>query len=326
MKKLSIIIPIYNGEKFIIKCINSIIKELDDKIEVLLINDGSTDSSETICKKFISKNVKLISNSNHGVSYSRNNGIDLSIGEYIMFLDIDDYLSNGWRKKIFDVIDKNDFDVAFFSKEYTVLSEYNKEILIQSIFGVSNNVKWISTPWSKVFKRKFLLKNKIYFTPGIINGEDMLFNAKVLINTDNYLFKNENIYNYRIVNTSVTKSFNNNIFDSDIKFQEELIKILSTSNINFDKISKHCIQNALIMFIRKISMVKLKNSKQFFYIFKQEPYQSYINSKNNVYESFKNKFFIKLLKIKKYKFTIIIMKIFRTIKQRKTKKEYFIKI
>ena len=89
LKKLSIIIPAYNAENYIEKCLNSI--EDKDSIEIIVINDGSTDKTMEILNKY--KNIKIINNTNHGVSYSRNSGLKVASGKYIMFVDSDDYLN-----------------------------------------------------------------------------------------------------------------------------------------------------------------------------------------------------------------------------------------
>ena len=108
MKKISFIIPIYNSEKYIEKCIRSIIDQKYKEIEIICINDGSTDNSEVIIKK-IQKNdsrIILISKPNGGVSSSRNIGIENASGDYVMFIDSDDYLENSYLYNLNDLINK----------------------------------------------------------------------------------------------------------------------------------------------------------------------------------------------------------------------------
>ena len=322
MKKLSIIIPAYNCEKYIKKCLDSIIKEIDNSIELIIINDGSKDSTSLICESYISKNVKLISNTNHGVSYSRNVGIDRALGKYIMFVDADDCLTNGWKNRIFNAI-KDSKDIYYFSNTFPKKTTTKEEIL-NCILGTDKTFKWLSTPWSKIFNRKFLNDNKIRFIEDIINGEDMLFNANAILNSNNFSFINYSIYNYRICNTSVTKSFNEKIFASDMKFQNELINIIKENKLDSHKYSEHCIQNALVIFIRKLSMLKLNEVNNYYYIFEKEPYHTYIHL-DNKYENYKNKVIIGLIKKKFYKTAIIIMKLFRKLKS-KRKFDYMIEV
>ena len=98
--KLSIVIPIYNAEKYIEECLASILPEMDDEIELLLIDDGSTDSSYNVIQRYEKSNIRILHHENHGVSYTRNRGIAEAAGTYIMFVDADDRLSPGWSKVV----------------------------------------------------------------------------------------------------------------------------------------------------------------------------------------------------------------------------------
>lgn len=315
MKKLSIIVPAYNCEKYIEKCLKSITNEMDNSIELIVIDDGSKDSTAVICNKFVSDNIKLISNPNHGVSYSRNEGIEIATGKYIMFVDADDYLSKGWKNAIFEAI-KSNKDAYFFSS-HKYENKITKEMIINNILGLDKTIKWLATPWAKVFNKKLLYEHNIRFIEKIINGEDMLFNIEVTLKCENFEFIEKNIYNYRICNTSVTNSFNAKILDSDVEFQKKLIQILKKNNIDEVKYSRYCIQNAIIMFVKKFSMINLKKSKEFYSIFEKEPYCTCIKSITK-FENIKNKIIIILIKKKKYKRAIIMMKLFRIIKNKKT--------
>ena len=322
MKKISIIIPAYNCEKYLELCLNSIVKEMDETIELIVINDGSKDNTLSICKKYENENVKIISNSNHGVSYSRNEGIEKATGKYVMFVDADDYMSKGWAKKVLNAI-KTDKDVYYFVNA-DVPNDCSKTKILDCIFGLGSYTKWLSTPWSKLYKRKLLENDSILFNDKVTNGEDMLFNANVILKAQDYEIIKDSIYNYRICNTSLTKSFNSKIFESDIRFQENLIKIENDNNIQTHKYSNHCIQNAIIMFIRKMSMVKIHKINDYSDIFNKEPYLTYLKE-NKHYESLRNKIIITLVKIRLQKLAIIIFKLVRTIKKQKTY-DYIIEI
>ena len=104
MKKVSIIIPVYNVEGYLIKCIQSIVKQTYSNIEIILINDGSTDESGSICKKMeeIYYNIKVINQNNKGVSAARNAGLKESVGDYIMFVDPDDWCEPNMVERMVD--------------------------------------------------------------------------------------------------------------------------------------------------------------------------------------------------------------------------------
>ena len=322
MKKLSIIIPAYNCEKYIEECIKSITTEINNDIELIIVDDGSKDSTLSICNKYQSDNIRIFSNENHGVSYSRNFGFDKSNGEFIMFVDADDFLSAGWSSVILNDINKS-YDVCVYNNKIRKCT-MEKSDIIDCILGIDSSIPWIATPWSKVYKKNYLLMNNISFEKDIFNGEDMLFNIQVFAHTNNILLKSENIYNYRICQTSITKSFNRKIFESDMCFQKRLVELLNDTELEADRYSNHCVQNAIIMFVRKLSMIDVTETKNLVNIFEKEPYFTYIKE-CNTYETKKNKIIIKLLKRKKYIFAIMLMKIFRKIKNGK-QTDYIIRI
>lgn len=314
MKKLSIIIPVYNCEKYIERCLKSIVNELDDEVELIVIDDGSKDQTPEICKKYTSKNVNIMINSNHGASYSRNIGIEKASGENIMFVDADDYLTEGWKNIVLDAI-KEKKDIYYFNKNISNI-EIDKTTILDYIFGIDKSIRWFATPWSKVFNRDFIKNNNIKFEEKIINGEDMLFNAIAISKCKSYSLIKANIYNYRICETSITNSFNEKLFESDMNFQKKLKEILKENNMDV-KYSNHCIQNAIIIFTRKISMVDLNKMKNYFWIFESEPYKNQIKNATNLKNN-KSKIIMNLLRKKKYMTAAIITKVFRRIKNKKT--------
>lgn len=117
MKKLSIIIPVYNVEKFVAKCLNSILEQFDDNhVEIVIVNDGSTDNSNKIIQETIEgkKGITYVLQENQGLSVARNVGLKYSRGTYVWFIDSDDYLSEGAIGKVLSIIDNKDADVYAF--------------------------------------------------------------------------------------------------------------------------------------------------------------------------------------------------------------------
>ena len=113
--KISIIIPAYNVEAYIEKCINSVINQTYDDIEVIIINDGSTDNTAEIIEKYskIDNRIKIVNKYNSGVSDSRNVGIEMFTGDYVFFLDSDDWVEKDYIIKAVDVLEKNNIDILF---------------------------------------------------------------------------------------------------------------------------------------------------------------------------------------------------------------------
>ena len=122
MKKISCIIPIYNVENYIEKCIMSIENQYTDDIEIIAVNDGTPDHSIDKIKSF--PNVTIINKANGGLSSARNEGIKHANGEYIWFIDGDDYIEDGAIKKLIDVIDKNASDVILFNYYKKTIYKY----------------------------------------------------------------------------------------------------------------------------------------------------------------------------------------------------------
>ena len=256
--KLSIIIPIYNAEKYIEQCLNTITNEIDSSVEVILVNDGSTDNSLEICKKYSSKNIKVFNNKNKGVSFSRNFGLSKASGKWIMFVDADDLLVKGWKKAINAYFNKK-ADLVFFSKNIDK-KVYSKEEMLSYITNYKKNRLFFSSVWSKLYSRDFLEKNNLKFDEKLINGEDMIFNIECVLLSNNYLFCNESIYSFRINSSSSTHTFNPNYINSDKQFQKVIKKLFDNdSDIDYklkNNIANYLIENAKINIAYRLSLSK----------------------------------------------------------------------
>lgn len=283
--KLSIIVPFYNAEEYLEECLNSLIID-NENIEFLLINDGSTDNSLNICQKYKQENVKIFNNINKGVSYSRNFGINNATGEWIMFVDSDDLLANDWNITLQKYYSRGE-DIIFFSNNLEKKNT-DKKIIIQQCIGFIKNNYSFSSPWSKLYKREFLIKNKIYFNEEIINGEDMLFNCYCIIAAKKILASKEKIYRYRINSTSSTKKWNEKYILSDLEFRNKLYSKLKQTKLytlnEINEIEKFIDTNAKIGILQRLAY---SNDYTFFKknIKKLKQYDFKINFKQNVKKS-----------------------------------------
>lgn len=321
---LSIIIPAYNCEKYIEECIYSILDEIKEQndIEVLLIDDGSTDNTYKLCEKFISKNFKIFKNKNHGVSFSRNYGINRASGKYIMFIDADDTLNPGWLKKIRNEI-KPDSDIIYISGNI-VNRKKDKNLILQEIIGLKTDNKTanFASACSKLYSRDLLQKYKINFDNKIINGEDMIFNVEVLLKANKISYINKSIYKYRINYSSATHIFNDKIFKSDRNFHNKLNKILIDNKIDrniIEEISEFCLFNSIYMLLYRISFTKYSSARKYSDFLKEEPYNLYIIK--YVYkrkDGFRG-YIINLLKNKHYKIVYFLIKTKNLILNTKSK-------
>lgn len=233
--KLSFIVPIYNAEKYLCECIESIIKIQDRNIEILLIDDGSTDRSGDICDEYRIKDDRVVvyHKVNEGVSCARNLGIEKASGDWICFIDADDFLLDSFEEKIIASLDEQ-FDLFFFyylndmnrqvleNKEYV----FNEEEIHAIKVGILNQDAGIFErfafdgmnyigPWGCLYK-KSLLKN-IEFPKGIIWAEDRIFKLKVLQNVKKCKILGVSGYYYRQHNESVSYKYNRYIMDNIIQ-------------------------------------------------------------------------------------------------------------
>lgn len=282
---VSIIVPVYNAERYIDQCIQSIISELQEMDELILINDGSKDNSETVCNKYIQNNIRVVCNINHGVSYTRNCGINLSTKEYVMFVDADDYLLSGWRNSIEKGINTG-CDVVYFQKGD--VQHISQKELLDSIIcypKVVKNIQYSSACWGKLFKHKYLVDNNIYFEETLINGEDGVFSAVAARMSSNYaIISTDCFYFYRTDNgSSATHSFNENFFQSNIHYTEIIKKQLEESQL-FSKTEvknrvDYIILQGLFLLTIRISYVKNRNQKKLlFSLYEDSFYKSFYSA------------------------------------------------
>lgn len=210
--KLSIIMPIYNAEKLLLKSIDSVIDQNIDDFELICINDGSTDNSLNVLNNYASKYdfIKIISQENKGPSKTRNKGIEIASGEYIAFLDSDDiFIDENALNKMYDLAIKYDADVVssnmqFVEQDYSIKENphYGLGDYIQFDEYSCIDSKDYGIPFAfykNIFKREFLIKNEIVF-PDLSVGEDPVFMAKVLTNTSKIVTAPLVLYGYNYSN------------------------------------------------------------------------------------------------------------------------------
>ncbi|WEV45349.1 glycosyltransferase family 2 protein [Streptococcaceae bacterium ESL0687] len=230
--KISIIIPVYNSEKYIKQCIDSILQNTYTDYEVLLINDGSTDNSLTILEDFRQSDdrIQVINKENQGVAPTRNLGISIAQGEYIVFIDNDDFIDSDYLEIYLQEIEKNKSDIVIGGYKRT-----NKEKILFSDYP--RDSKWgkyiILAPWAKIYRKSFLLKNDIQFLDYPI-GEDVYFNLKAFnftkkISSINYTGYNW-FYNGESVSNTSQKGFSPKI--NIIYFLNKLLEISKNSQEN----------------------------------------------------------------------------------------------
>lgn len=185
MPKYSIIVPVYNAEEYLEKCLNSILKQTNQDFEVIVINDGSTDKSLDILNKY-KDDIIIINEENSGVSVARNNGVKKAQGKYLVFVDSDDYLENKLLEKV-DIVSKNNPDVIRFGN--IEIDGDNKNVIYGPKFNNLNGFeafkiivecKYIDPPWQYIYNKEFYQKNDFEFMPNMYN-EDFGLIPKIIM-------------------------------------------------------------------------------------------------------------------------------------------------
>lgn len=220
MCQLSIIIPVYQAEKSLADTIESVVSIIQQGIEILLINDGSSDSSIEICRKYEKQYsfIHLFSQRNKGVSAARNAGIEKACGKYVMFLDSDDELSKNSLPSILSIIDKQrDVSLVIFGFRYVYPDTFIEQIMnIDSGFYKLDEIKNNFFDWyesrilhnigTKVYQRTLLLKNRIRFSEDKSYLEDITFCLDYLACVEKFYYINDSYYEYRMENSQSLSS------------------------------------------------------------------------------------------------------------------------
>lgn len=204
MTKISVIIPVYNVENYLKRCLDSVLNQTLKDIEIICVNDGSTDNSSLILAEYEKlENVKIVNQKNSGLSVARNTGLDIAIGEYIAFLDSDDFVDTNFYEELYNSIVQYNADIACASivrendKKRTILFDYKEIAIAKNIkdkFCLAHSPKY-NFVWNKLYRRKFIVENKLKFVPGMIY-EDMWFTPDVLEASDCLITVPNTYYHY----------------------------------------------------------------------------------------------------------------------------------
>ena len=248
----SIIVPIHNAEKTLNHCAKSILKQNFSKIEIILINDFSSDASKKICNSFKKKykNIKVLNNKKKlGVSISRNKGIRKAKGDFLIFLDSDDFLIKNCLIDISKIIEKRYKSDLIIAKKFVTLSMSNTFIMHKVFRNINLNGNNTKNPihhfirekqiYGNIFifiiSRKFLIEKKIYFMPKVNFGEDQEFVAKILCFCSKYILYNKSFYCYSSGVGNLSNSMSLNTALSCLKVVNNLKKMDKLNSLSIIK-------------------------------------------------------------------------------------------
>lgn len=268
MKKISVIMPAFNAENFIEKSINSILSQTHSNVELIIVNDGSTDSTKEIINNLMlyDDRIKYKEITNSGVAVARNIGLEAATGDYIGFVDSDDYIEEIMLEVLIKKAEEFSCEIVScgfqrVSIKGEVIPEkaasteryYNKADLENMIYPNLFSTKSLEdcvpkTLWTKLISRKLIEENKIRFVPNLSLGEDKLFIATCFLYTDSfYNLPNEKLYNYVANHSSLTHTYTENLWENlkgEISYIEKIIKKIPNNNFD-EQIPYVVIRNAM---------------------------------------------------------------------------------
>ena len=230
---ISVIVPVYNQEKYVAECLDSLLSQAGPCVEFIIINDGSTDSSPSICEECLAKhdaNARLIHRENHGLLKTRQFGLEIAEGAYVLFVDSDDRLMSGALEVLTGALESGDADIVLFNAtsddrtqkplftypfpDGTVFSGEDKYVLYRLLCCTDklNNI------WVKCIRRGLFEDEEVYRDiEGISNGEDLYQSLALTDRAEKLLFLDRVLYYYRVNTASMSRSYNPRHFASEKK-------------------------------------------------------------------------------------------------------------
>ena len=222
--KVSVIIPVFNAEKYILECIESLINQTLSDCEFIFVNDGSEDSSRQIIKHYQNSDsrIKLINQENQGVSVARNNGLKIATGEYIGFVDADDFIEKDMYETLYDSAKKHECDVIISNIEgemnghmlitaypFPINTPLNKNYIQTEILRYFLKYDNLNSVCNKIYKYQTIANYNIGFTPNVALGEDGMFNILFLSHASTLIYIDYTGYHYREAKKSATRDISN---------------------------------------------------------------------------------------------------------------------
>lgn len=253
---VSVIVPVYNTAEYVEECIQSILSQSYENIELILVNDGSTDGSDVVCKKYENRpNVICIEQKNLGATATRRRGVEESHGEWIMFVDSDDYLSEDSISGIMDVCESAEIIIAANQRNIESVKKLPDNISKEKYLEKQYARELSAGPWAKLFKRRLFDENTLSFPMNINRGEDYLMNLKLAINNqkDVYMYKHQ-IYYFRdhMASTRHTHPFTLDYMSELSKRGDNIVK----DHIPSDVFLRQRVKQRIFFFLEAIGETK----------------------------------------------------------------------
>ncbi len=232
--KVSVIVPIHNAEKTLSQCMESILAQSYKNLEIILVNDGSTDKSLEICQSFVNidNRVVVIDKNRGGVSSARNGGLRVSTGDFIQFVDADDTLKPNMEAKLVEAMLKTNADVVICGYDRISGKCVNAKRPKSAVYSEASTFKdtfvelykgaFFNAPWNKLYRRD---KIKNPFNEGFSMGEDLLFNLSYFSNCNKISIIIDNLYNYNVASqVSLAGKYDDSLLSTQIMLNKKVKK------------------------------------------------------------------------------------------------------
>ena len=268
--KITVIVPCYNVEKYVIQCLETLVNQTFKNIEIICIDDGSTDCTNEILSRFCQhdKRIKIVTQQNSGVSVARNKGLMLAKGEYISFIDSDDWVDKNYFENLLSAIERNNCDIAaatiirkrkYFQKNRV---HYTKEIVYKTLQEKINicKIPQCCYIWNKLYKKELI--GGTIFKEGVL-FEDVLWLPQIIKKARNIVTVPNTQYYYRVRKNSIVKEITNKQKQLDsYNSKKYIIKFFKENNLELPHEYEHIIKKIIYVFNIPIFKIKEKENTE----------------------------------------------------------------
>lgn len=331
MNKVSIVVPVYNSELTLDRCISSILKQTYKNIEIILIDDGSIDKSYLICKKYKNEDdrVILFKQTNKGVSSARNRALSMATGNYITFCDSDDWVESNWIEELIDVCinDKYNISVCGFKwldkvNNVKIDKLYDTQVFNQGLdinkFYKLRNADMFNVLWNKMFNLEIIRKNNIRFDEDLSLGEDLIFILQYLEKCNTKIsIINKCLYNYTYKQgNNLASRYNRDLFNIYNRLFSQLYSTAKKVGVDFNIYNKEYYSNYFAALIRCLDNTLSRENEENFitklrYNNKIIKSNEFIKCLENVSLQEYNKLYVSVLRSKQYFLFYLFCKLYQ---------------
>ena len=254
--KISVIVPVYKTEEYLDKCVKSIINQTYKNLEIILVDDGSPDNCPKMCDDWANKDsrIKVIHKTNGGLSSARNAGIEAAAGNYLMFTDSDDFLEDDMIEFLYNLIKKDDYDLArcgFYFDDGKTLKGENNDYSVkypdydQLMIDLVSNGYTSGAVWNKIYKTESVKSNRFLDEDGC--SEDIMFNFRFYQQNSKVVFCDVPKYHYMVRENSIVNSEFKELAYSIVRAKKLILESLHNNSTVFPYVFKSLVDSAFIV-------------------------------------------------------------------------------